>query len=71
MTGYLFRSPWSTPESRAGQPPRPRTEKLPGMLIENGGLVYKTYFDVARRYLFRPHDALRHPHGRAPARQAG
>lgn len=41
------------------------------LIAENGGLVYRTYFDVARRYLFRPHDALRHPHGRAPARQAG
>ena len=31
-------------------------------LIErNGGLVYETYFDVARRYLFRPHDAPLHP----------
>lgn len=27
-------------------------------LIErNGGLVYRTYFDVARRYLLRPHDS--------------
>ncbi len=34
MTGYLFRPPASTPESRAGRPPRPRTEKLPGMLID-------------------------------------
>ena len=31
-------------------------------LIErNGGLVYDTYFDVARRYLFRPHDQALHP----------
>jgi fatty acid desaturase len=31
-------------------------------LIErNGGLVYETYFDVARRYLLRPHDAPLHP----------
>ena len=31
-------------------------------LIErNGGLVYESYFDVARRYLFRPHDAPLHP----------
>lgn len=40
------------------------------LIAENGGLVYKTYFDVARRYLFRPHDALRHPHGRASVGQA-
>jgi len=36
------------------------------LLAENGGLLYVTYFDVARRYLFRPHDVLSHPHGRAP-----
>ena len=26
------------------------------LLAANGGLVYQTYFDVARRYLFRSHD---------------
>ncbi len=38
-------------------------------LIErNGGLVYHTYFDVARRYLLRPHDStlLPLPGHRAP-----
>ena len=31
-------------------------------LIEhNGGLVYDSYFDVARRYLLTPHDRLVHP----------
>ncbi len=31
-------------------------------LIErNGGLVYRSYFDVARRYLLTPHDRLVHP----------
>jgi len=31
-------------------------------LIErNGGLVYRSYFDVARRYLFKPHDQSVHP----------
>ena len=40
------------------------------LIAENGGLVYRTYFDVARRFLFRPHDALRHPSGRVPARSA-
>lgn len=31
-------------------------------LIErNGGLVYRGYFDVARRYLLRPHDSPVHP----------
>jgi fatty acid desaturase len=37
------------------------------LLKENGGLVYDTYFDVARRFLFRPHDEHRHPTGRVPA----
>ena len=41
------------------------------LIAENGGLVYRSYFDVARRYLFRPHDALRHPTGRASVSQAG
>jgi fatty acid desaturase len=35
-------------------------------LRENGGLVYHSYFDVARRYLFRPHDATAHPTGGIP-----
>jgi fatty acid desaturase len=31
-------------------------------LIErNGGLVYNSYFDVARRYLLKPHDGSVHP----------
>jgi fatty acid desaturase len=37
------------------------------LIAENGGLVYSTYFDVARRFLFRRHDALPHPLGRVPA----
>lgn len=36
------------------------------LIAANGGLVYSTYFDVARRYLFRPHDVLEHPLGRVP-----
>jgi fatty acid desaturase len=36
------------------------------LIAANGGLVYSTYFDVARRYLFRPHDRLLHPMGRVP-----
>jgi hypothetical protein len=31
------------------------------MLIANGGLVYATYFEVARLYLLRPHDVPQHP----------
>ena len=35
-------------------------------LIErNGGLVYDTYRDIFRRYLFRPHDQALHPHVQA------
>ena len=42
------------------------------LVTENAGLVYSTYFDVARRFLFRPHDVLQHPTGRVPsAAQAG
>jgi hypothetical protein len=37
------------------------------LIRENNGLVYDGYLDVARRYLFRPHDRLLHPLGRAPA----
>jgi fatty acid desaturase len=32
------------------------------VLIErNGGLVYASYFDIARRYFLRPHDSTLHP----------
>jgi fatty acid desaturase len=40
------------------------------LLAANGGLVYSTYFEVARRYLFRPHDAAVHPTDRVPAASA-
>jgi hypothetical protein len=36
------------------------------LIAQNGGLVYSTYFEVARRYLFRRHDVLPHPRGRVP-----
>jgi fatty acid desaturase len=36
------------------------------LIAKNGGLVYATYFDVARRFLFRPHDVIEHPTGRVP-----
>ena len=36
------------------------------LIAENGGLVYRTYFDVARRFLFRGHDVLSHPTDRVP-----
>jgi fatty acid desaturase len=36
------------------------------LIAQNGGLVYATYFDVARRFLFRAHDVIPHPMGRVP-----
>jgi len=36
------------------------------LIAQNGGLVYATYFDVARRFLFRSHDVLQHPTDRVP-----
>ncbi len=36
------------------------------LIAGNGGLVYRTYFDLAGRYLLRKHDQLEHPLGRAP-----
>jgi fatty acid desaturase len=40
------------------------------LLRENGGLVYRTYFDLARRYLFQRQDQLLHPTGRVASRVA-
>ncbi len=37
------------------------------LIAENGGLVYRSYFDVAARFLFRPHDSPLHPTDRVPA----
>jgi fatty acid desaturase len=40
-------------------------------LIEaNGGLVYRTYWDVLRRYALTAHDVTVHPFGRAPRARA-
>jgi len=36
------------------------------LIAENGGLVYRTYFDVTWRYLLRPHDSALHPTNRVP-----
>ena len=36
------------------------------LIAANGGLVYSTYFAVARLYLFRAHDATVHPSDRVP-----
>jgi fatty acid desaturase len=44
-----------------------RYRRIRGRLVRaNRGLVYGTYFDVARRYLFSAHDELNHPTDRAP-----
>jgi fatty acid desaturase len=42
-----------------------RTERA-RLIAENGGLVYRSYFAVARRYLWRAHDQLQHPTDRVP-----
>ena len=34
------------------------------LLAQNGGLVYRGYLDVARKFLLTPHDHPVHPHGR-------
>jgi fatty acid desaturase len=41
------------------------------ILARNGGLVYRSYFDVARRYLLKPHHVIVHPFvdDRVPARE--
>jgi fatty acid desaturase len=36
------------------------------LLAQNAGLVYSTYFEVVRRFLFTMHDQPQHPLGRAP-----
>ncbi len=41
------------------------------LLADNGGLVYQSYIDVARRFLFSAHDLPVHPQGRVPSTQAG
>jgi len=37
------------------------------VIQENGGLVYDSYWDIARRYFLTEHDTVIHPYGRAPA----
>jgi len=39
------------------------------LVAANGGLVYATYFDVARRYLLWAHDSLEHPTDGVPQRR--
>jgi fatty acid desaturase len=40
------------------------------LIAENGGLVYRTYFEVAWRFLLRPHDSPLHPSDRVPVTRA-
>lgn len=40
------------------------------LVAQNAGLVYQTYFDVARRFLLHMHDQAPHPLGRAPGARA-
>jgi fatty acid desaturase len=54
-------APWSRlPELYA--------EHRTALLQRNGGLVYRGYAEVVRRFLFRPHDVLVHPAERQPTR---
>jgi fatty acid desaturase len=46
-------------------PERYRRERA-ALLAENGGLVYRGYGEVFRRFLLTPHDQPLHPQGRAP-----
>jgi fatty acid desaturase len=39
------------------------------IVAENGGLVYNSYFEIARRYFLTEHDTQIHPYGRAPAEE--
>ena len=59
-----------TPETAWYELPARYRANRERLLAANGGLVYSTYFDVARRYLFRAHDVLEHPTNRVPAGRA-
>ncbi len=41
--------------------PRYHARHRDALLAGNGGLVYRGYGEIARRFLFRPHDRLVHP----------
>jgi len=67
---FLFNSLHSAHHTVPGLPwyelPRWYKANRDRLISENGGLVYNSYFDVARRYLFKPHDQVEHPFVRAP-----
>ncbi len=62
---YLFNNLHSAHHERPCMPwyqlPRWYRVNRRRLMIENGGLVYKGYGEVARRFLLRPHDRLLHP----------
>lgn len=51
---YRFRPPRSTPESRRGVPPRPRTETMPGMLIDRDVEVGTRAGHTVQADVYRP-----------------
>lgn len=67
---FLFNNLHSLHHESPGIPwydlPARYREERERLIAENGGLVYRTYFEVARRYLFRSHDVLQHPTERVP-----
>jgi fatty acid desaturase len=67
---FLFNNLHSLHHESPGIPwyecPARYREERERLIAENGGLVYRTYFEVARRYLFRRHHVLQHPSGRVP-----
>ena len=62
---FLFNNLHAVHHLRATMPwydiPRWYRLNRAAVIARNGGLVYRSYFDVARRYLLRPHDAALHP----------
>jgi predicted acyl esterase len=51
---YSFRPPRSTPESRHGKPPQPRTETLPGMLIDRDVEIATRAGHTVQADVYRP-----------------
>jgi len=64
---FLFNNLHVVHHLRAGLPwyelPRWYRMNRAAVLERNGGLVYRSYLEVAWRYLFKPHDAALHPKG--------
>ncbi len=71
---FLFNNLHAVHHLRAGLPwyeiPRWYRLNREAVIARNGGLVYRSYFDVARRYLLKPHDAALHPSAETNARFA-